>query len=383
MANEALNKLAQTESLKRPDCRVVSFNFGPWNGGMVTPGLASLFAKEGVGLIDLEPGAALIVDELSRKGDAPVEVVVLAELDSHPGREPSARRDTAALSPAFSLRLSVDEFPFLASHVMNGRAVLPMAMILEWAAHGAISRNPGMRLLGLDDLRLFKGLTLARGEAHELRVAASKGSKAGDHFESVVELSGTDPSGRELLHARARVILGDRVTPAGRRSGSPRLEPFPIAADRIYGDVLFHGTELQGLVTVDGSSDEGILAFARTSPAPSTWMTQPLRNNWLTDPLAIDSAFQLLILWSTAHRRARSLPVSLESFRQYRAWPGEGVTIAVRVLRSTGRSAVSDIEFVDRQNGEIVAAIEGYECVLDPSLESAFRLNRLSDGAIA
>jgi acyl-coenzyme A thioesterase PaaI-like protein len=112
-------------------------------------------------------------------------------------------------------------------------------------------------------------------------------------------------------------------------------------------------------------------------------MTQPLRNNWLTDPLAIDSAFQLLILWSTAHRRARSLPVSLESFRQYRAWPGEGVTIAVRVLRSTGRSAVSDIEFVDRQNGEIVAAIEGYECVLDPSLESAFRLNRLSDGAIA
>ena len=80
---------------------------------------------------------------------------------------------------------------------------------------------------------------------------------------------------------------------------------------------------------------------------------------------------------------ARSLPVSLESFRQYRSWPGEGVNINARIRRSTDRNAIADIDFVDRQSGELVARIEAYECVLDPTLESAFRLNRLSDGAIA
>jgi hypothetical protein len=384
MANEALNKLALSEARRRADCRVVSFNFGPWNGGMVTPGHAALFAREGVGLIDLELGAALVVDELCRAEDAEVEVVVLAETGSNAGRNPVENvQPPVSLSPAFTLQVRVEDFPFLASHVMNGRAVLPMAMMMEWGAQGAIARNPGMRLQGLEDFRLFKGLMLSNGETHELRVSASKATKNGQHFESVIELSGIDSSGREQLHARARVLLGDTAASARAASPLPEIGPFPIETGRIYDDVLFHGPDLQSIVTVDGSAADAILAFARTSPSPSSWMTQPLRNSWLTDPLAVDSAFQLLILWSAAHRAARSLPVSVESFRQFRAWPDEGVRIAVRIRKAGDRSALSDIEFVDRQSDRLVAVIEGYECVLDPSLESAFRLNRLSDGALA
>src|SRR5207244_3897199 len=38
-ANEGLNKFAQQEARRRPGCRVVAVNWGPWEGGMVTPGL--------------------------------------------------------------------------------------------------------------------------------------------------------------------------------------------------------------------------------------------------------------------------------------------------------------------------------------------------------
>ena len=39
MANEVLNKIAQQESLTRPDCKVTAINWGPWDGGMVCSAL--------------------------------------------------------------------------------------------------------------------------------------------------------------------------------------------------------------------------------------------------------------------------------------------------------------------------------------------------------
>ena len=51
VANEVLNKRARQEALRRPGCRVVALGWGPWDGGMVTPGLRRLFQAEGVELI--------------------------------------------------------------------------------------------------------------------------------------------------------------------------------------------------------------------------------------------------------------------------------------------------------------------------------------------
>ncbi|MGH7174344.1 MAG: SDR family NAD(P)-dependent oxidoreductase, partial [Gemmataceae bacterium] len=78
IANEVLNKLAQQQARRLPHCRVVSVNWGPWDGGMVNAALKKVFEQEGIGLIPLETGANYLVEELrSPPGDA-VEVVVLA-----------------------------------------------------------------------------------------------------------------------------------------------------------------------------------------------------------------------------------------------------------------------------------------------------------------
>src|SRR5439155_23025842 len=72
-ANEVLNKTAQVEARRRPGCRVVSVNWGPWDGGMVTPPLRKVFEAEGVGLIPLLEGAVFLVQELNAAG-RPIEV---------------------------------------------------------------------------------------------------------------------------------------------------------------------------------------------------------------------------------------------------------------------------------------------------------------------
>ena len=66
-ANEYLNKWAEQQALLLPGCRVVSFNWGPWAGGMVTGALRPIFEQEGLSLIPLDPGAKLVAFEAGAK----------------------------------------------------------------------------------------------------------------------------------------------------------------------------------------------------------------------------------------------------------------------------------------------------------------------------
>jgi hypothetical protein len=61
------------------------------------------------------------------------------------------------LTEAFAVSLNLNDYPFLRSHVLDGKAVLPMAVIVEWLAHGALHGNPGLRFHGFNDLRICKG----------------------------------------------------------------------------------------------------------------------------------------------------------------------------------------------------------------------------------
>ena len=73
MANEVLNKSCQQLASER-GLRCISANWGPWDGGMVDPSLAKLFASEGIGLIPLRAGADWLAKEINRDGP---EIVVL------------------------------------------------------------------------------------------------------------------------------------------------------------------------------------------------------------------------------------------------------------------------------------------------------------------
>src|SRR5262249_55816705 len=154
-ANEALNKIAQRELRRLPGCRVIAFNWGPWDGGMVTGSLKPLFEREGLGLIPPEAGARLVVEEIERRHDAPVELVVLAEpvpasrVAGEPIQEVEADESSnGKLVQVLERKIDLDALPVIRSHVIDGHAVLPLALILEWLAEGALHRHPGLALIG-------------------------------------------------------------------------------------------------------------------------------------------------------------------------------------------------------------------------------------------
>jgi len=380
VANEVLNKLAQQEARQRPNCRVASLNWGPWDGGMVTPALKAVFEDEGVGVIPLAAGAELLVHTLGSEDQA-VEVVVLGG-GSLPVRSQPAESSGTALASAFEREISLELMPVLRSHVVGGRAVLPMALSVEWLAHAALHGNPGLLFHGFDELRILKGVRLSEGQSYRLKALAGKVSKHDGNFTLPVELHATGGDGRTFPHARAKVILVSKLPKCALTPPVLPAQAYERDVEEVYRDLLFHGPDLQGIQAVESFSAEGIIARMAAAPTPATWLKQPLRGNWLADPMALDSAFQLLCFWTYETQGAYSLPAHAGGYRQFRrSFPADGVRVLAHVKQANAHRAIVDYWFVDRAD-EVVAHMNDYECVIDSSLNQAFRRNQLTADAL-
>ncbi len=376
VANEILNKTAQREAIARPKCRVVSINWGPWDGGMVNASLKKIFADEGVGVIPLQAGGEFFVREISQPPGSAVEVVVMnGTFTGTPAKPVSS---STADRVAFERDLGVNTMPVLRSHVIKGHPVLPMALAVEWLAHGAVHANPGLTFHGFDDLRILKGIVLPDNESLHLRVLTGEAAKDKSQFLVPVEIRSTSAAGKETPHVRATIILTSKPMTTDDVPVEIVTQPYPHAKQEIYAERLFHGLDLQGIESVEGCSEAGIIALAASAPPPAEWVRQPLRGAWLADPLALDCSFQMMILWTQEICGAGSLPSGAGRYRQYaRAFPRDGVRIIARVTQQHEHRAVADFDFVDRA-GKLIARMLGYECVIDASLNQAFRLNQMN-----
>ncbi|MDF1665294.1 MAG: polyketide synthase dehydratase domain-containing protein, partial [Planctomycetota bacterium] len=180
------------------------------------------------------------------------------------------------------------------------------------------------------------------------------------------------------LHARADIRLsGSLPKYDASRELTVSGQPYALSKTEIYENVLFHGHDFQSIESVSATAREGMIAQVRTAPAPGKWLDKPLRGTWISDPLALDSAFQLMILWSVEYHEAPSLPCAIGSYRQFkRSFPKSGVELRIAITRESSHQAKADIEFVDNK-GQVVARIDNFECVMDASLKKAFRLKQL------
>jgi hypothetical protein len=292
-------------------------------------------------------------------------------------------RDTIKPSPKPSVifRRSLDftANPVLRSHVIDGRAVLPMSLHMEWLAHAALHGNPGLVFHGFNEMRVTNGVMVEDGQAASVRAIAGRAVKADKLFVVPVELRGKRRDGRDVIHSRAEVVLTAALPKPPATGPAPHVEPYPHPLDEIYRHFLFHGPDLHGIERVDGVAEAALVGTVYPAPSPGEWFTDPLRGAWTADPLVLDASFQLMILWSYSQHGAGSLPCFVGRYRQYRrAFPAGPVRVVVRVTRDNGSFARADIEYVDQADGTLIAHIQDYECVIDPQLNQAFRRNQLA-----
>jgi len=410
MANEVLNKFAQKFAKLYPDCRTLAFNWGPWDGGMVTPELKKLFQSEGIEVIEQKSGALSLTRELrmefGRTVQKPIEVVILGSLefdqkmrgddepvwdnafdgvsDTEDYDEPQSEEDVQEEPDrsgyvVFDTVLSEQNLPVLQSHLINGLSVVPMSLLMEFTVRGALIQHPSLILHSIENFRLLKGIVLQPDTSLNLECKVGDSIREDRCFRIPVELRGILPDGQKFVHASSDVILAPKLLDAPASPGVlDDPEPYPIHQEQLYSEVLFHGEMLQSIRSVTGVNETGITAAIDGLPDPLTWMTEPFDSKWITDPLGVDASFQMMILWTELMLDMPSLPCGFKAYHQYTSDLPAWSVVDIRIQNQHGNQVFADIYFKD-ESDEVVAMIEEFECITDKALREAFRVQNKKD----
>ncbi len=351
MANEALThtalRLAHEGVLSR------SFDWGPWDGGMVTPALKRQFEARGHTVIPMELGAAFFCDELEN-GEV-VEVVV-------EGPRPS--------SGQLERTFHVDTDGYLRDHTISDSPVVPVAVVLEWMAQTAREIYPALRPSAVRDMAVLKGITLGDdGVAVRLdwQPAAARDGMAALHFQI---LGDPGPLGIPVIHYRAVVDLTPEF-PAGEAfPGTNGLGANELghSVEEAYDRYLFHGPMFHGIDEIVGISDQGMVAVAHAS-APGD--LGRAGKSWQTDPLVVDCAMQLMVLWVRAKKSSAALPSFVKEYRQYRPFEGR-IACHLEFSQASETRGRFQATMVD-ESGDIVAILSDAEYTADRSLGTDFQ----------
>ncbi|GAA4033465.1 type I polyketide synthase [Allokutzneria multivorans] len=326
VANEVLDQVAAAELARKPGRAIRSVDWGPWHGGMVTPQLAELFTGNGVPLIPIEAGAAAFVDELRPTG---LSRVCLAQQDGE-----------APAPPAVPTEIVVNERrnPYLVDHTINGTAVLPVVMAVEWFTRAT------ERPVTLQNFRVLRKIALEnyQDEGARLTIRTSGGD---------IELSDGVPHMRATLTAST----APRDWPDLADSTSPFI---PELYD---GFALFHGPQFQSLRKLTCVNDSG----ASAEIVGATELEWP-EEAWRTDVPALDGMLQLACVWAGIVLRSATLPMAIGEVRTYGSGP-LGTGRCVVYAGNAGAAHITcDVVLTD-SSGAVRAEFIGVELVRRPS----------------
>ncbi|MBI1944201.1 MAG: SDR family NAD(P)-dependent oxidoreductase [Deltaproteobacteria bacterium] len=338
MANEALNHLAVALATREHAGRglvVKSLNWGPWEGGMVTPALKKLFAERGVAVLSHEDGARHFVDELTTLADPAVEVIIGGELAPEQRSRAATGHGSAAEATAGPTRMHLDgaSWGILADHAIAGVPVLPVVGALELFSRA----RPDVRALA--DLHVRRGLRLPRlfEGGHDVEIREQDGT-----------LTLVTP-GEGAPHYTARVADAVDTAPLDRPRGV-----LPAAASALYQELLFHGPRFHLVEAVSACGEDGMIAQVRGVRA-ARWPGE-----WRTDAAAVDGALQAALLWARHLTGGAFLPTAIACVSL--AQPGDGPLTCVLKARTapTGPRAVVDAWLLD-SDGAVRVTLTGVE----------------------
>jgi acyl transferase domain-containing protein/NADP-dependent 3-hydroxy acid dehydrogenase YdfG len=341
LANEAMNKLALAEQTRRGGkCRVRSLMWGPWDGGMVTPALKKVFEERGVAVLPRDQGAAFFVDEL--RGGSSVEVVFGSSLDGD--------GDGDGDGDDVPTRVSARDFLFLEDHALRGVPVVPVVVALELIARAARQRFPDKVIRAIRDVEVLRGVLLRRfsNGGDELRVRLVP---EGDELLAEIRTADADAP-----RYRARVELGDALSPAPAVPRVDAEEAFGAEPEAIYKEMLFHGPRFHLIDGVDGVGEGGIVARVHGA-RDAGWGD----DGWSLDAGALDAGLQLVLLYARRAVGGGFLPTSVGSVISYTSALPSGPLRCVVQATTRGPDKVEADVAITGEGGAVLMTMSGVE----------------------
>jgi hypothetical protein len=367
MANAALSAVAANERARRgPACLVRSLAWGPWAGGMVTPGLAKLFEKAGVQLIALDAGAEALAREVA-SDDGSFEVVLmngvppLTARPIHGGRKFDGRPDT---EERFDALVNAQTCPQLQGHRIAGAPVVPAVLVVDWFLRAASSCFPALTPHACRELKVLRGVPVEGFEQRGVRLVVRARVLESTASTAKLELKLFDESDKPR-YAAVVEMGGAAIPPQQQLPEAPASGEGTIwSVGQIYSEVLFHRAPFAAIRSLDPVFDESASAVLSGLEAAG-WPA----GGWCSDPALVDGGLQLACVWGRRVLGGVPLPTSIGRLDLYRTGPvEEPVRCILRGRRTGQRKVLVELAYLT-EAGALLVMVRDLEMHLPPGLE--------------
>ena len=417
----AANNILDAEMCRishHPDApRAVAIAWSGWRDvGMATRGsIETVFEQAGIETIPVETGVEIFVQEMLAGGKR--RVVAAGELgildDENCKRSPPQKlpADTAGAlaepsrfpfidritehAPYDHLvadcTLSVDRYPFLEDHAIDGTPYHPGVMAMEMFAQSALLLYPMCTLQKFTEVTFGLPIKLTKEEAH-IRIVATFDNQDENtvsikcHVESDLTNSKGEVFGEPRIHHQATVHLlkgGAEMETEVAFVDSPGRGKASFQPEFVY-DRFFHGPRFQvhgglvkGVVSNDQLGADGIALLRSQLPNSTLFAEDPVLLESL--PMLIEACFQNAGLVTMEIDRISSLPIGIDDCTLIKL-PGQRDSLRVRSYRRGGDGegvTVHDAVIFD-QNMKPILSLKGLRLkgMAPVPEELQFQLNR-------
>ena len=368
IANEVLNKAAFQIKRENPACHVISFNWGPWDSGMVTPELKRAFAERNMEVIPTDAGAELLLKKVTARynsSEQPVQIVV----GSLPTR--SAIEISSDLQQySISRNLSLGANRFLLDHQIGQHPVLPATCAASWVASLCEQLYPGYYFSLIEDFKVLKGIVFDENLAMEHILDLKEVEKTSEGKVKFSALVRSNNKGKTIYHYSLNVTLKSHTPVAPFHTLPYELsseEKNIISGEKLYNDgTLFQGPSFQGVQRVLSLS-KGRLVLECMLPAISENQQGqfPMQT---TNPFVYDAIVQSLLIWTQHYYQAPCLPSHLVCLEHYKAIPfNETCMVDMQIVSENETAVIADI-WVTNAKGEVYVKFNHLQGTISPSL---------------
>ena len=367
-ANEVLNQYAIQFSQNHPECQVVSFNWGPWEGGMVDEDLKKMFEERGVYVIPVETGTGLFTECVLNPPDEPL-LIVGSTMGVPEGEMPISNE-----SKEISRVLKSEKLPVVEDHRIGENAVLPASFAQSWMESTCQNLYPGLKLTQCSDFKVLKGIVFD-SELQDSYTLNLKRKKSESKDELVLDAKISSSMGsKPRFHYSCQLKLQTRGNSESTGEDPKNWdirEETPIDGKVFYENgTLFHGLRFQGVKKLLREDTSSLLLSCRLSDFDSKELGLFSRSR--VSPMILDLGYQAMLIWARKHYECASLPLAFKLSEHFFApTPQEEFFISLNVTDHNSNRVTGDLYFLDK-NENVFSQMQGAEVTLSKKLNPLF-----------
>ncbi|MBB1361861.1 SDR family NAD(P)-dependent oxidoreductase [Shewanella sp. SR44-4] len=417
MSNEILNKTALKLAHTLPQAKVMSFNWGPWDGGMVSSALKKMFVERGVYVIPLQAGAELFAHSLLSQQGA--QLLIGSDMQGSSEQDNAVKKlnadallmakgsltfatntlvtkaftanavttkavttkssATDIISQTLTRVLTPAEMPFVSDHCIAGNPVLPTVCAMQWMRYAAetLCHVP----VSIAEYKLLKGVIFDTNEPHLLQLELTQ-TDAGISALISSRLV-NDPSAAMKPQYQAQLVINHVILAADVAKPTvsdsslahwANMTPLFSGAELYQNGTLFHGPRLQGIAQVLAFDDAQLLCRVQLPQINAADCQGFIPSSVLggSQIFAEDLLLQAMLVWARLKYDAASLPASTGEC--VTAWPfanGDKGYIQLDVVKHSGRMLVANVSLY-HQDGRLSCQMLNAKVTISKSLNGAF-----------